>query len=109
MADPPSTQSIGLLSLLVAEIERHPHKAILARSNPIYSLLQCQAAFASDSLSDEKLDLILKSGKSDKALKKLETLVTRESKRVAAQLRTTTAVDLIEGQIYMCTSSLDAC
>lgn len=91
-------KSIGLLSLLVAEVERNPHSPILSRQSPVYELLQCQAAFAQDTLSSRKLDLILGSAKSDKKLKALEELIVKD-KGTKSQLRTTTAVDLISGGV----------
>lgn len=91
-----SFQSIGLLSLLVSEIERNPHLPILTRESPVYELLQCQAAFAT--LSSPKLDLVLGSAKSDKKLKALEKLIVQD-KGTRSQLRTTTAVDLISGGV----------
>ncbi|KAL7413207.1 carboxypeptidase S [Mrakia frigida] len=93
---PPEHTSIGLLSLLVSEIERNPHVPILTRESPVYELLQCQAAFAT--LSSRKLDLVLGSAKSDKKLKALEELIVQD-KGTRSQLRTTTAVDLISGGV----------
>jgi len=92
------TQSIGLLSLLVAEVETNPYSPILSRQSPVYELLQCQAAFAQDTLCPRKLDLILGSAKSDKKLKALEKLIVQDQ-GIKSQLRTTTAVDLISGGV----------
>ena len=44
---PPLHTGIGLLSLVVAEIEKHPHSPTLPTYSPIYGFLQCSAAHAS--------------------------------------------------------------
>lgn len=98
---PPKRTSIGLLALVLAEIEANPHEAHLKRSSPLYSALLCGAEHA------PKMDVRLKqelykSVKSDRALKRVEELVFNNPNigdGVRALSTTTQAIDLIQGGV----------
>ncbi|KDQ15508.1 hypothetical protein BOTBODRAFT_54770 [Botryobasidium botryosum FD-172 SS1] len=97
---PPAHTSIGILALIIAHIEEHPHTPQLTRTSPIYSALQCHAAH-DPTLSKKLRTDIHKSLKSHKALKSVEKAIFSGSQAGSykALLGTTQAVDLIEGGV----------
>ncbi|KAL7411552.1 carboxypeptidase S [Mrakia frigida] len=94
---PPDHTGIGLLSLLIAEVEAHPHKANLTRENPYYSLMGCAAEFA-PGVEPSLRSLIKASVKSDKALKQLGDVFGAD-RTTRGLVGTTQAVDLIGGGV----------
>ncbi|KDQ15518.1 hypothetical protein BOTBODRAFT_108726 [Botryobasidium botryosum FD-172 SS1] len=97
---PPPHTSIGLLSLMIARIESHPHMPSITRSSPIYSGLQCRAAH-DPALSGPLRADIQKSLHSQKALKRVEETLFNgpQGKSLKALFGTTQAADMIEGGI----------
>lgn len=94
---PPDHTSIGLLSLLIAELEAHPHPPHLTRENPIYALMTCTAEYAPD--LDSKLSkLVRQSVKDDSALKKVGEWLGKD-RQLRPFVGTTQAVDLIAGGV----------
>ncbi|ORX35361.1 putative carboxypeptidase s precursor [Kockovaella imperatae] len=45
---PPPHTGVGYMSLLLAELERHPHPVYLTQSSPVYGFMTCGAAHAKD-------------------------------------------------------------
>ncbi|KAF8341297.1 carboxypeptidase S [Cantharellus anzutake] len=100
---PPSHTSIGLLAIIIAELEAHPSAPRLTRASPFYSYIQCitnHAPLINPSFSE----LVRRSVHSDKALQDLEKVVLVENEItrggfVRSVLSTTQAVDLIIGGV----------
>lgn len=92
---PPKHTSIGLLSLLIAELERKPFTPQLAPESPYLRYLQCGAEFG-PSMPARLRRRLLQEPKSWPALA-LE--LAEEDRIVAAFLATTQSVDLIEGGV----------
>lgn len=104
---------IGYLALLIAELERHPHKPLLEAESPLVGFLACGAASAPGMPKDLKRSvrkvensLASKSGKVDKkALKELEDWWVHGSVLDSgapegfgrAMVSTTQATDIITG------------
>ncbi|KAG8984577.1 hypothetical protein FRB93_006422 [Tulasnella sp. JGI-2019a] len=99
---PPQHTTIGLLSLLLAHLESHPHPAHLTRSSTVFELYQCYAVHA-PGLPHALRETISKARKSDKALKEMENALLSldgpQGKMIDAILRTTQAVDIISGGV----------
>lgn len=115
-----TSQSIGILASLLVEIESTPYQPELPRSSPIYSLLQCFAAHI-PSLPSSFRRAVLASicpadsshhaqRKCNKALKKVEEQLFDaqsdfnkgdefEARSYRSLLRTTQAVDVIDGGV----------
>lgn len=86
-----------MLSALLVRYESNPYPIAIARGSPVYATLQCQAAHGSDMDSSLRKEII-KSVKSDKALKKLQKTVT-EDLVLRSLFGTTQAIDLISGGV----------
>lgn len=97
---PPEHTSIGLLALIIVQIEANPYPAHLTRTSPLYSLYQCQAEYAPDFPSVLK-EALRESLVSDEALKLAEELLLSSGYGLfnRALLGTTQAVDIIEGGV----------
>lgn len=106
---PPRHTNIGLMSLLVAQLERHPHPVTLERTSPIWGFMQCAAAYAPDVPKKLKHE-VQKSVKSDKAFSELPGVMIADPMGTAktgpgqgnvmeALMTTTQAVDLIQGGV----------
>lgn len=81
----------------MVHFESNPIPAEVDRSTPIYNTLKCVAAYAPE--MDRTLRrTILHSIKSDKALKKLEKIISTD-KSLKSFVGTTQAIDLIEGGV----------
>lgn len=86
-----------MLASLLVEFESNPIPATIDRSSPTYSTIKCVAAHAPE--MDKKLrKMILRSVKSDKALKRLEEWVASD-KTMKSLIGTTQAIDLIGGGV----------
>ena len=97
---PPPHTSIGLLALAIVHIEENPHTPHLTRTSPVYATWLCQAQHA------PKIPWRLKSALKlsvdrDYFLRRAEDLLFRggDSYLVKTQLRTTQAVDIIQGGV----------
>ncbi|KDN44468.1 hypothetical protein RSAG8_05515, partial [Rhizoctonia solani AG-8 WAC10335] len=96
---PAHSQSIGILSKIIVEFEDNPYPVTLHRSNPMYTLLQCEAAYAApDALVPRFRKAIGRSLISDKALKFVTEVMSMDH-RWKAFVGTTQAVDIINGGV----------
>ncbi|KAF8310548.1 carboxypeptidase S [Clavulina sp. PMI_390] len=96
---PPNHTSIGLLALAIALIEQNPSPYQLSRISPFYATMQCVAENG-HGIPADYLDLVKKSLASDRALKKLESLLLETGgDQEKARLTTTQAVDIIRGGV----------
>ncbi|WVQ75768.1 hypothetical protein IAR50_005399 [Cryptococcus sp. DSM 104548] len=105
---PPTHTAIGLISLLIAELEGHPHEATIAKESPVYEFMTCAANFAKDIPGGLK-GLIVKAEDGDmKAWKSLpEEIIGSgmggapagpgQGSTIRSLLSTTQAVDIING------------
>ncbi|QRV93992.1 Gly-Xaa carboxypeptidase [Ceratobasidium sp. AG-Ba] len=96
---PPAHTSIGLLSQIVVDFEKHPHQARLHRSSPMFSLLQCEAAYSAPSAMMPRFrKAIARSIVSDKALQLVNEVMSQD--RIwRAFVGTTQAADIIQGGV----------
>ncbi|KAG8737510.1 alpha 1,2-mannosyltransferase 2.4.1 [Ceratobasidium sp. 414] len=96
---PPEHTSIGLLSRIIVDFENHPHEVRLHRTNPMYTLLQCEAAFTPPSAMLPRFrKAIQRSIISDAALEFVNEVMSRN--RVwRAFVGTTQAADIIQGGV----------
>lgn len=101
---PPRHTSIGLLSMLIAHLEEHPHPVHLTRTSTVFESFQCFAAHAPNIPDRLRRDL-LKAQKSDEALRRVEKMLldgdSDQSKWIKALLGTTQAVDIISGLVRL--------
>lgn len=91
---PPKHTSIGLLALLIAQLEEHPFEPAFHPESPYLQYLQCGADFGPEMPKDLKRRL-----KDPKAWPKLARELADEDRIVAAFLATTQSVDLISGGV----------
>ncbi|KAG8691371.1 hypothetical protein FRC09_011641 [Ceratobasidium sp. 395] len=96
---PPEHTSIGLLSRIVVDFENHPHEVWLQRSNPMYALLQCEAAYAAPSAMLPRFrKAIRRSTSSNRALRLVNEVMSMD--RIwRAFVGTTQAADIIQGGV----------
>ncbi|ELU39297.1 carboxypeptidase s [Rhizoctonia solani AG-1 IA] len=96
---PPSHTSIGILSKIIVDFEDNPYSVKLHRSNPMYTLLQCEAAYAApDAFVPRFRKAIERSLVSDKALEFVTEVMSMD--RVwRAFVGTTQAVDIVNGGV----------
>lgn len=92
---PPDHTSIGLLSLLVASLEANPHEPVLLRNGTGFANVQCQAMYFPDDLRAQAQKALV----SDRALEKFKKSLIKFNKFFGVLLRTTQAVDLIQGGV----------
>ncbi|EXJ89211.1 hypothetical protein A1O3_02277 [Capronia epimyces CBS 606.96] len=88
---PPDHTAIGFLAQVIARIEGNPFKSQLIRQNPTLTFLR-QAALLSKNMPDDLRDAILETHSSKKLLEYMDA--DRERR---AMVRTSTAVDMIQG------------
>lgn len=105
---PPPHTAIGLISLLIAELERNPHEATIAESSPVYEFMTCAAAYAKD-MPKKLKGMVIKAEDGDlKAWKSLpEEIISvgmggapagpGQGDPIKSMLTTTQAVDIIHG------------
>ncbi|KAI0792112.1 carboxypeptidase S [Abortiporus biennis] len=94
---PPPHTSIGILSALLVHYESNPYTPRLNRGTPMYLKAQCLASHAPELPSPLRTALI-KSTKSDKALREAETYLFSD-KFFKSLVGTTQAIDLIQGGV----------
>ncbi|KAI0793938.1 carboxypeptidase S [Fomes fomentarius] len=95
---PPKHTAIGILSSMVNAVEDHPHETQLVRGGGPYNNTMCAATYGPD--YPQKLrDLAAKAPESDEALKGLKNALLERFPKYEAILRTTQAVDLIQGGV----------
>jgi Gly-Xaa carboxypeptidase len=90
---PPEHTGIGILALLLVELEKNPDVPKLRPGNPILSYLNCAADFGE---VDDKLRMGLKN---EKAWPTLGLELAKADPIVGAFLKTTQAIDLVHGGI----------
>ncbi|KAF8582795.1 carboxypeptidase S [Ramaria rubella] len=95
---PPPHTSIGILSSLLVVLESNPLVPHIGRTQPTYSTLQCLAAHAPDMPKHLRKD-ILRSKKSNKALRRVEEYIFPRDISTKALVSTTQAIDLISGGV----------
>ncbi|CAE6433271.1 unnamed protein product [Rhizoctonia solani] len=96
---PPAHTSIGILSKIIVDFEDNPYSVTLHRSNPMYTLLQCEAAYAApDALVPRFRRAIKRSLISDKALEFVTEVMSMDYKWKAF-VGTTQATDIIAGGV----------
>lgn len=105
---PPQHTAIGLLALLVAELEANPHPVLLVEENPIYGFATCGAAHAEE-IPKRLKNVLIKTRQGVKgAWKDLPGEIIRsgvkgaatgpgQGNAIEALLRTTQAADIITG------------
>lgn len=94
---PPDHTSIGILSALLVHFEKNPFDVQLTRDQPMYTTLQCMAEHAKDVPKDLR-KMIKNSAKSNKALKKLSSLVVQDN-LFKSLIGNTQAIDMIQGGV----------
>ncbi|KAI9064103.1 carboxypeptidase S [Trametes sanguinea] len=95
---PPKHTAIGLLSAIVVELELNPHEPALIRGGGPYNSTQCAATYAPE--YPERLRRLARDAvESDSALEELRDGLMEEFPRFEAVLRTTQAVDLVQGGV----------
>ncbi|KAL7280786.1 hypothetical protein ACG7TL_005730 [Trametes sanguinea] len=95
---PPKHTAIGLLSAIVVELESHPHEPALIRGGGPYNSTQCAATYAPE-YPKHLRRLAQDAVQSDGALEELRDALMEEFPRFEAVLRTTQAVDLVQGGV----------
>ncbi|WWC64487.1 uncharacterized protein I303_107097 [Kwoniella dejecticola CBS 10117] len=105
---PPTHTAIGLISMLIAQLEAHPHQPTISNKSPIYEFMTCAATFA-ESMPAKLKKLVIKAEKGDKKAWKdlpLEIISTGmdgtshgpgQGDPMRSLLTTTQAVDIING------------
>jgi Gly-Xaa carboxypeptidase len=89
--------SIGYLSLLLAEVEKHRHAPYLTRENPFFSQLTCGAKYGST--IDKPMKHLIESAQTcDAKLAKLGDKLG-EDRVQRTMVSTTQAIDLISGGV----------
>ncbi|ORY35808.1 putative carboxypeptidase s precursor [Naematelia encephala] len=105
---PPLHTGIGLLSLLIAELEKNPHPATLDESSPVYGFMTCAASYASGMPNGLKKTVLHSASGDEKAWKALPEEIISTGMQSAsvgpgqgdpmrAMMSTTQATDLISG------------
>jgi Gly-Xaa carboxypeptidase len=94
---PPAHTSIGMLAKLLVAFEDHPYRARLTRGTPVYEMVQCFAAHA-PGMPKKLRAAVVKSARSDKALRAAEDILLKD-KQFRALTGTTQAIDLIGGGV----------
>ncbi|KAI0367042.1 carboxypeptidase S [Pilatotrama ljubarskyi] len=95
---PPKHTAIGMLSSMIVAIESNPHDLALIRGGGAYNATQCAATYGPE--YPEKLRSLARDAvDSDDALEQLSDALVEEFPRFEAILRTTQAVDLIQGGV----------
>ena len=92
------SQSIGMLSNMITEIEEHPHETKLARDGTPFAMLQCISKY-SPQVPESLKELVKKALYSDKALELVKEAFVAYDPRASSLLGTTQAVDLISGGV----------
>ncbi|KAF8494750.1 carboxypeptidase S [Hysterangium stoloniferum] len=92
---PPPHTGIGILASFLVALESKPIVPHIGRTTPTYKTLQCIAAHTPDIPKKLKKDII-RSVKSDRALRRVEDALTPE---LRALVGTTQAIDLIAGGV----------
>ncbi|KAL1943109.1 hypothetical protein VTO73DRAFT_4780 [Trametes versicolor] len=95
---PPKHTAIGLLSALVVAIETEPHEAALVRGGGPYNATQCAATYGPEYPAKLR-QLAHDAVHDDGALAELRDALLDEFPRFEAILRTTQAVDLVQGGV----------
>ncbi|RPD64385.1 carboxypeptidase S [Lentinus tigrinus ALCF2SS1-7] len=96
---PPKHTAIGILSSMIVAVEENPHEPELVRGGSPYNSTMCAAVFG-PSYPSHIRKLALKAGYGDdEALHDLRDALLETFPRFEAILRTTQAVDLVQGGV----------
>ncbi|KAL1943105.1 hypothetical protein VTO73DRAFT_4776 [Trametes versicolor] len=95
---PPRHTAIGMLAAMIVELEEHPYEPVLTRQSSAYNSTQCAAAYAPEYPAGLR-ELARAAVHSDAALAELKDALLDTFPEYDALLRTTQAVDLIEGGV----------
>ncbi|KAL7280785.1 hypothetical protein ACG7TL_005729 [Trametes sanguinea] len=96
---PPPHTAIGMLAALLTTMEDNPHPALLTRHSSAYNATQCAAAYA-PSFPAQIRRLAREAERSDVALAMLRDALLEEfGLEYEVLLRTTQAIDLVEGGV----------
>ncbi|WVR07608.1 hypothetical protein IAU60_004650 [Kwoniella sp. DSM 27419] len=104
---PPPHTAIGLISLLIAQLEAHPHAASISPESPVYDFMTCAATYA-EGIPTKLKKLIMNAEKGSKsAWKDLPEEIIKHASGpppgpgqgdpIRSLLTTTQAVDIIAG------------
>lgn len=97
-SDPPDHTSIGLLSMLVVELEKNAHSPTLLRTGAGFANAQCNVLF--DSRYPSSLRALAREAlHDDQALEKFKGDLVAFDKSFGVLLKTTQAVDIISGGV----------
>ncbi|WVQ84685.1 hypothetical protein IAT38_006840 [Cryptococcus sp. DSM 104549] len=105
---PPPHTAIGLISLLIAELEAHPHSPSIAPESPVYEFMTCAAAYAGEMPGSLKSLVVKAEGGDLKAWDSLPEEIIKyglggapagpgQGDPIKSMLSTTQAVDIING------------
>ncbi|KAI0629263.1 carboxypeptidase S [Trametes polyzona] len=95
---PPKHTAIGLLSSVIVALESEPHAPALVRGGGPYNATQCAATYAPE-YPERLRKLAHDAVEDDDALAQLRDALLEEFPRFEAILRTTQAVDLVQGGV----------
>lgn len=87
-----------MLAAMIVELEEHPYEPVLTRQSSAYDSTQCAAAYAPEYPAGLR-ELARAAVHSDAALAELKDALLDTFPEYDALLRTTLAVDLIEGGV----------
>lgn len=95
---PPPHTAIGLLSLLLVELEAHPHTPALVRGGSAHHSTLCAAAYG-PAFPEPLRALAFRSTTDDGALSELRDALLAANPLARAMLGTTQAVDVVAGGV----------
>ncbi|RDX54278.1 carboxypeptidase S [Lentinus brumalis] len=96
---PPKHTAIGMLSSMVVAIEDHPHEPALVRGGSPYNFTMCAAVYGPEYPSHVRKLALKAAHGDDGALDGLRDSLLETFPRFEAILRTTQAVDLVQGGV----------
>ncbi|KIY67309.1 carboxypeptidase S [Cylindrobasidium torrendii FP15055 ss-10] len=96
---PPDHTSIGLLSLLVVALEQNAHPAVLRREGTGFANMQCRVQYDRKRYPEALRELARRALTDDAALEEFKHALIRFDKSFGVLLKTTQAVDLINGGV----------
>ncbi|KAK7060905.1 hypothetical protein VNI00_000638 [Paramarasmius palmivorus] len=96
---PPDHTSIGLLSMLIVEIEKHPHQPKFIRSGAGLPNALCTVAYGGDKFSPRVKSLARWAMVDDRALERFKNKLIKAEPFFGVLLKTTQAVDVIQGGV----------
>lgn len=95
---PPPHTSIGILASLIVALESTTHAPTLLRSGTPFAAIQCVTSYGPN-IPDTLKQLARRAAEDDEALAQLAQAIGTVSSESAVMLKTTQAVDLVEGGV----------